>query len=751
MSTVNYQNAYKQATMNIIGRLMKYTIVKQSYLAQEKETAESKEAWNKYFKAITKQDTVDDYDYTYVEIIAADPTVSELNMVRYMAGTIEISEFVSPAGQTKLLYDKRTHTVTYYEELNDYYRALLGLPNLGTPPEDYIYIDGVPYHELTYNQILQMQQSGELGILINNYNTYEYMYVFYKQFNLNNVFMRQAAHFDILYYEGTTEASLYRECFIKEMAEFKQTFHAPFLSEKATYNEALELINVKSRAVISYILETGVNLNKKVYTVDEAKFIWKEFNLSMPEEMPQLYRDATTFILDYLILNKGTNRVVDFIARGLFSNLRLYKYYICKKHIEGADTSLPITDQYDVRFILQPFHATNHVDEFDSDEYNSHNLTYDEVVQMDPRWSSTQELKEAVFREDFAYYESKYLSIGNIIDLNKLSVDYPIVARIYTENRADLERVKIMDARYAGCDLFQLFVYYNAWMYFITYPVMSNLMRNPDTFTKMSKLYGFKLPELQDWIRLRDWWKLYFANTGYENILNDLNPVEGGDNFYDFVTKINYYLIAEPEIMDAAFDSEEGSWQFDFAQNIYRMLRIVNHSPTSYNIVPDAEGMSDYELLESVSPKLKDLFDSLIAKDSIAAIATEFEYVTTLMISVLKPLENSVNGYPDLVEASFTLNSLHLTGVSQYFVYILKIFKSYCTDLLTSQTRWYLKDKEKTMDDFGTDGAYFMLDPHGMSQHDAIILDHFDNLHIKEPESETDSIFYKHTKISQEE
>ena len=102
-------------------------IVKFSGIADEKETFENRKYFDGYYDALMKYDTFYSYSYTPEEYIAAG-ILNPVNYNSYIDNPVTVPEDI----KTILLENRRKTIIDEYEEPNDYYRELAGLPPIDT-------------------------------------------------------------------------------------------------------------------------------------------------------------------------------------------------------------------------------------------------------------------------------------------------------------------------------------------------------------------------------------------------------------------------------------------------------------------------------------------------------------------------------------------------------------------------------------------------------------------------------------------
>ena len=267
-----------------------------------------------------------------------------------------------------------------YVEGNKYYRMLMGVPPLGTEPDDFVYYKGVAVHTMSYGDILKLKRSGALDVLITENPDAEYLNYIDKRINL--IEARRARQFEVLWSPKTDEANTYREMYNKERRIWMQTYHQTYLTESTDFNEAIELTTIKMRAIIYYFINIYTTpLGKTSFTREESEDLYKMYGLTFPQNMPDSYRNATTYVLNYLVMYKGTNYVLEYIAKKIFSGLNLYKYFVRRRRKPGVieRPGMKYDELYDVEFILKPFRAINPYDDIENQKEKTY-LTEDEKM-----------------------------------------------------------------------------------------------------------------------------------------------------------------------------------------------------------------------------------------------------------------------------------------------------------------------------------------------------------------------------------
>lgn len=685
MADINIINSKLQT----LTRLMNNIIVKQELRASKFETEEIYLQYEKYKFAIEELDVLEDYDGTWdlLTLTQLLPGVSVSVLEKVVDGTINTSYLYEENIITKedveiLLDNRRKWRIDTYVEKNNYYRMLIGLPPVEDGYEDFVYVDGKPIHEITVLEFYRLKRSGKLEVIIAENPDKEYLQYIGKDISLFDA--REAEQFQVLWVEENTESSIYREMFNRERKTYMKTYHNFHLTHSTDYNEAFELIQLKLRACIYFEIQLySPALDKSTFSREESEQLFKEFGLSFPKNMPATYRDAISFVLSYMVMFKGTNFAVTFIADRVFAGLKLYKYFIRKRHKMGikypVDPETPPDQVYDVDFILRPFDATNILDSKDPTREELI-LTYDDVVAMDPRWRDTDELKQYVFSSDFSYLESKFISLDNMIDLTQISNGMGIISRMIIENKKIFESFKFV-YNVTGVD----HSFFNIWIYFLAlYFAMIERLKTvaPDTMSSISKLLGFRVPEEIN--RIKIYWIWYFnMREDVRDMLEDFPDIlHNNDDFLTLLVKIDRAISISKDL-DKVTAKCQTFDEVKLVLDIYRLVRVVNTTPGAYGEeYPTVDGLPYIDYLEAKDELLFLEYERCVSNEDINVLILEMDNCAQFLIQIINDHKTELF---QLNEIRNTIDSMNMMtgGISKYLLYILKLFKAYSVDFIT--------------------------------------------------------------------
>ena len=681
-------------------RLMLNLIVKQQKRAYDAETEESARSYQEYYNAYMKFDKLSDYIYwTEDEVREAFPSASN-DDIKLLAKDNNIKEVYNQGHFTdweiqRLLDAKRSYIIRNYTELNEYYRMLIGLPTLEEMANnDFVYHDGVPLHELDYTSKLRLRRNGTFD---QYFNDTQKQYIRFIGREIDLITARESEEFEILSnIRDKADHEMYAICYNKEREIWMRTFYNEYLMYNTDFYEAEDIVTLKLQALIAYIVESKKPfIHKSTYTQQEAMEIWKSHGLTLPKSMPELYRNSCTFVLNYLLMFKGTNYVMNYITEKLFSGLNLYKYFIRK--IPKENLVYPLTgnekpeELYDVQFILRPFRW---IHPYQDEEYQTSEdkiLSYDEVVRMDPRWRDTEELKHAVFSEDFSFVESKYLSLGNSINVTKFGHWYAIMHRYIMENRKIAEKHFMpLKSTNQTHNFFAVFMYY---MSLTTFQAHRYHLFETDTMPEIDKLYGFKIPSNFEDIKMRfvsefNAREFKFALEEFPDALNN------NSTFIEMLIAMEKAMGIH-DVFDRLKLKVRNLREYLVLNDIERTIRIVDRVPEVFGQTKGSEVPTTYQdILKRIDPILYAEYERIKAPFDIASptdeelarrenLIIEIDNLTQELIQYFTNLSRQSLPNSIRIEKILDVTQRFMNGLSKYLLYILKTFKAYSVDFIS--------------------------------------------------------------------
>ena len=301
-------------------------------------------------------------------------------------------------------------------------------------------------------------------------------------------------------------------------------------------------------------------------------------------------------------------------------------------------------------------------------------INYDDMVKMDPRWSDAEDVKHAVFSEDFSYVETKYIAVDNIVNMDNFVAGISQLHRMIIKYREKLQQVNF---NYKTTS--QTHSFYALWIYFMTMInyAMSKDKKAPigDSVDWVTHILDWETIKTKPTIRFR--WFTVFAQTKLDITMEEFpDPVNNNDDFVKMLQKIER-TIGLSKFIEAVLSQARNFEEVDLILDLYYYVKKKAKRPELFNTTgTSSKAFSEY--LEEIDPTLAYTFNSItMESSSIDEFMMELDNVASLLTDIVKQQENTVNGgFPDIIEAINSTNMLY-GGMAAYLQYIVKLFKAW--------------------------------------------------------------------------
>lgn len=413
--------------------IIRESVIKYKYKELEYETIEITKSADRYISASLLKDNYYSYLHYDEEVL-----IEVIPSLKYNTDTLlyykENRRNIPEEYHNDLLNAQRRKIIETYEEQNDYYRELIGLPPLNTPENEYVYVDGdtclkfgidpsTPVHKMTNVQCLILEANGVLKDLCDKFPDKEYLkHLGVKRIDL--IKARQAKDYSILYMPNIDNNTLKNQ-FINiydQCREYVVTciFVPELRSVIDYYDNFLAMIVMLHAISQTFAQSIKTSLRREYYDEYCTKILYSVYGVPYNEALADDYQKAITQYLNILVLNKGTNKCLFDISSLLgYDRIKLYKYYLMKDRIidlKGlpitaykSDGTLDYETMYDVYFSKVPFDEKD----FRSAIINPDNrVEYDTITSGDPFWYNDKATFEQVYESEYNYYESKYIGMS---------------------------------------------------------------------------------------------------------------------------------------------------------------------------------------------------------------------------------------------------------------------------------------------------------------------------------------------------
>jgi len=621
--------------------------------------------------------------------------------------------------------------ISTYEEKNNYYRMLNGIPNIEDTTvyptkfnqswEPGIYIKEydnipdeidltIPIHKYDKFIIELLKNLGVLTAVMLDYPTKKYLnYLGDKSISVYNA--RTADRFAILYVPSVDIVELYHN-FSNSLERnrvyvTKVIYNEAFKLESNYYNKFIIILIILQSVVDTIISAPEYLIRRDVFDLRTIRYIFEGYNIDYFKEIPLKYQIAMVKNLNKLLKYKSTTKnLIDICTLFGFEDVNIFKYYLLKdrkKDIDGNflynykeiqdpeypdDPAKTITvedtdENYDLKFFKTPIDS-------DMETYikNSMNfISYDDITLQDPYWDGDrthEEVKSDIINREFNILRSKYVSIDNVYHLTNLSFERPyFFSMLFEEDRkADALRITVpyisITKRFRFTDII-------CFLYALMYEYYGIVDSISDTTTKIMAIKGFNfkadLALLAQYLSDNN---TSMAELGMpEFIIPEGSILTFGQLLEIFTNNKQIYDFLETQLYNVKDYN-----MYCIYKTIYNSLMIKDENLEFFR-------KSDMSLAVSYSDFLSDRDVMLYDKIQEIKIISFPDQKQTTLINMIGYTIESIDEYIDTDEYKHLFSNMpteSAIAIQKYIYKVINFFKSYKIDIFNINNIYKLDD-----------------------------------------------------------
>lgn len=691
-------------------RLCLYSVVKNEEKSLKYETMKSIRESSRYIACVENRANFKLFDYTYNDL--KNSSLPEYLIDECLKDKNKVPENV----QIELTNSKINYYLNNYVELNDYYRMLYGLPNIGEKgikiPEEYYpkelnTLDRKLYiHEYKDNEIDVLRAFGVIDKLIQDYPEKRYLR-YMGSIKINPYTSRTANNFSLIFVDTETPKEvLYR---FKEKYEINRVY-----TLKTIYSDAFKLGSDYYDEFIGLfiILQTVVDMisempdfiiKRDLFDIRMIQLFFEYHGIDFFPEIPMKYQKAMIRNLNRLIKYKSTTKnIVDICSLFGFDNIEVFKYYLLKerkvdkfgnyefnyKDIKKEDGSIETVEDndknFDLKFIKIPI--DDNIDNYIHDK--SKYTDYDEIVDSDKYWNGDLPhdlVKSAILEKEFNYLQSKYLSIDTIYSLTELSFQMIYFYNMLFDDVIieDLLKIQIpiinSTAKFKFvdvlCYLYSLMYIYNG--------IEDDLMDEPE---KILEIKGFNfdvdMNELASYVAAKGFTLEELGVSEFYNAKDSILSYNQLMNIFTNNKKIYDHLVKE-------MYNADNKKIYDIYKKLYDTLMINNFSMEFFK---KKDGTIAKTYLEFLQDRDLILYYSLLEIREIDSDVSRKERINNLINDIVYIIEQYLES-DDYKFLFAHLPAVSSEAIKQYIYKVVNFFKSYKVDIYNINTIYRFDDK----------------------------------------------------------
>ena len=561
-----------------------------------------------------------------------------------------------------------------YDEPNNYYRMLNGLPDKGDT--DFVYNtkypdisdSKTPIHLLSEETIYLLENNGYINELIETYPDKEYL-KYMGEKKIDPYTARKSEEYSILWIKSSEFSSLvddftdtYNVCRYM-ITSIYTSYYGRISNEEYTGFIGMTILFATIMQMHKLFLDADIT--RDFYDQDSLKYVYDSYGVPFYSSIPMEYHKLIVKNINRLISYKGSTQVIyelfDIFA---LPEMSVFEYYILKQHkfkdgkpifVKNEDGSYNYREMYDVKF--SKVHLLN---DPVTDITNSRNhIKYDDMVNGDPYWITDEALLDKLYSEEYNYNESKYIGIQTTFDMMKIVYECCYYIKMIVDNRKALDATTIFNNNTKSqVNLFDSIIYTCALLC-KNYGYEGNIPTKPH---EIGQFLGFNfkvdLEELRKHVSESDYLKNDAALLNYL-ISMKVYSLESVTELYTRMTELRTYLVnkmAETSIPDEY-------WAY---YNLYNTLMYSEY----------AEGVftkSDGTVAESFADMLKDCNYELYNRYQ---HSDEFD-INEEISYMLYSIKNSCSALENIEY----LDNVNINIIVEYMLKLINFFKSSKADV----------------------------------------------------------------------
>lgn len=477
--------------------ILKNLTIKYITKAEQYETTDTRFAADQYFMALDKTDTYFNYQYTIADCI--DVGLYDTYMQNEIAkGNLEAVEGFSidedgneVTYRELLLRKKRAETIDRFEEKNNYYRMLIGYPDVEDTkyfysPESYAtqfgFSAGIPVHLIQdyYNKqdpgmgdyyISCLESVGFIKKLIEDNPDKTYLkYIGSSRISLKVA--RKAKNFAIIQLKNEKiRQSIYDQfVYYYEMCRdyFVKVIYVQDFKGIIEYYDNFIAMSIMVMTLQQLLVrQISLGVKREFFDIYAVKALYEAYNIPYNLYIDEETQQDIIQNLNLLIQNKATNKICYDIAQLLgFPNLSIYKYYLAKQQKFDSD-GLPIIQtkekfnedtgetetvydweaMYRVYFMKEELNNQDFISTF-NDATNE--VPYKDITNDDPFWIEDTNLLNKLWESEYNFVESKYLGIGISYSMTDIIFENIMLLKLLMQKSDDIDDIRIKLPRITG-------------------------------------------------------------------------------------------------------------------------------------------------------------------------------------------------------------------------------------------------------------------------------------------------------------
>ena len=683
-------------------------VLKDTEEADNNETESSMVRSDLYIASIEGFSTFPMYEYDKSDIAAVAPHITNVQLQSWADDNDRIPEEY----RDMLLENKRQAYIENYDEENEYYRVLAGLPpyqeagaffkDEWIPQSLKKYVDlYTPIFAIDHDILIALENAGVIDKAIAEYPEYKYLkYVGKRRMSIYEC--RRAEKFAPLYVPDCPISDLHNR--FQELLELNRTIYLKYYYDdayayKSDYYDKFMIIMIILQTFNDMVNELPEYIIRKdVFDIRTIQYLFEGSGVEFFPEIPIRYQISLVRNLNRLIKYKSSDTcIVDIVKLFGFDNIEVFKYYILRSRSKNEDGTYKfnkvknaageMVDDVDSNYELSFLKVG--LDELADDAIKAaaNTMDYDEVVGGDDYWFGDMDedtVRHNILEYEFNMLRTKYMSIKSVYSMQEYTFQMSYFIGLLLNNNIDksllLFNVSALNMSMNIMDAF-IFMYALAHVYYGTEDVINTEV--DDTLKVMGFNFEADMSELAEYL-----WEKGVKTFDDMGITGWQAPTNG---IFTFNQLMNVYT-KNKDIYDHVVHmmvTANNKRIYDLYKKIYQSLMLTRINLDYFVIDDKGTVASSYaEFLQYKNPdlytKYKELKDTPDDKRNDA--------IATVIYDICCVIEE----YVDMKKIPYLFSGLPAASIEAVKIYVMDIvnfFKSFKVTILDLNTVYIFDDK----------------------------------------------------------
>lgn len=696
------------------------TVLKMKDVADQNETEESLKNAERYIACMDNTMIYDLFEDFPEEVLIKSGLTGQALIIALM-NPKKIPERLKET----VFKNMKQWVIETYEEKNDYYRMLMGLPPMGytgtyLPEETVLNIEydySKPIHLQSDEMIMYLDKQGILEEFYQE-DTKNRGYIRYLDKKIPPYAARKASAFTPLYIpkiDATEVMDEYRDRLEINRRYAITTIYSEAYKYESDYFDNFVAVFILLNTMVDMISRIQEFIARRdVFDIRTCRYIFESYGVTFFPEIPLKYQIRMVKNLHTLLKYKSTAKcMVDICSLFGFENIKIFKYYLLRNRKSDGEGHYSFTgnaeEDYTFKFVKIP------IDE-PMDDYirnPSYQMNYDEITLGDTSWDGGlrhEDVRYAHKELEFNYTRTKYYSIEVVYDLAKIAIQQAYFYNMLYDN-VELEKLIMLNVPILSSkplNVADIFTFLTALTYRY-YRLSDNIL---DTSTKVLTVYGFNFKaNLEELAALFDQYNHYrLYNTeesealklafekiriAHQALMDFKCPTDQIPSFKQFMNIFRNNLDVRDVLVNGMRNADQKR-MYDIYKTLYDSLMTIeltmDHfaNPDTGELYRDVNGEATYtEYLRNAAP---DLYYKLVEIDMMDDKNSKEQFIANLIDSATYVLEEWIDS--DEFESIFHgLPVVSADAVKQYIKTIIDFYKSYKIHFLGVNTVYTFDDK----------------------------------------------------------